>query len=219
MKNKLVGFLAMALLCGPIAANAAEIFASTTFTLLRGTFPGNFPGQFYGGSLIGGFPVVLTNAQARASVLGAPDDQFLSLPGGPGVTGTAFQGAYIEVGFGTNFGPNTTLNIWETGYSGESAQLFLWTNVGGNIQPVVTTNASGEISLDLSVYAPILAAMGATSFTKVGIGGLDQLGASAGFDLDAVSIKVPEPATIALTGLGLLVFGMLYRRRIVRARI
>lgn len=213
MKAKIISLFAAALICGSMTANAVEIFGSTTFTLLRGSFPGDFPGQFYGGSLLGGFPVALTDAQARAAVLGAPDNSFLSLPGGPQVVGTGFTGAYIEVGFGTNFSANTTLNIWEVGDNGERAQLFLWTNNGGNIQPIVTTNASGLISLDLSVYASTLALLGATSFTKVGIGGLDQLGASQGFDLDAVSIKtVPEPTVIALFGVALLAFSLLRAR-------
>jgi hypothetical protein len=203
----------------PAASHAAETFANQTFSLLRGTFPGDIPGQFYGGSLLGGYPVVLTEAQARASVLGPNDDAFLTLPGGPGVSGTGFQGAYIEVGFGANFGPANVLNIYETGDNGESAQLFLWTDNGGNIQPTVMTNATGVISLDLSSYAGMLAGMGGTAFTKVGIGGLDPVGGSQGFDLDAVSITaaVPEPSTYGLMAAGLLALGVVARRRARRS--
>jgi hypothetical protein len=196
----------------PLSA-AAETFGSTTATLLRGSVGGSFPGEYYGGSLSGSYPIVLTEAEARSSVLGAPDNRFLSLPGEPGVTGTGFTGAYIEVGFGSNFSASNILKIWETGNSGESAQLFLWTDTGGNIQPTVTTNASGVITLDLSGYAGILTGMGATAFTKVGIGGLDVLGASQGFDLDAVSISpVPEPSTYALLLAGIAVLGWNVRR-------
>jgi len=212
MKTKCVALLAAVFFAGAVSATPIEIFGSTTGTLLRGTFPGDFPGQFYGGSIAGGFPVVLSDAQARAAVLGAPDGQFLSLPGGPGISGTAFQGAYVEIAFGINFGPDTLLNIWEIGNSGERAQLFLWTNNGGNIQPTITTNG-GAVTLDLSVYAGVLASLGATSFTRVGIGGLDQLGASRGFDLDAVSIiTAPEPTMLMLFGLGLLGLGLMRRR-------
>lgn len=218
MRFRFAALIATALLSGPMAAHAipVEIFGTATDTILRGSFPGSIPGQFYGGSIAGGFPLAQTEAEARAAVLGAPDGVFLSLPGGPGVPGTAFQGAYIEIAFGIEFGANTLLNIWETGDSGEQAQLFLWTNNGGNIQPVVATNASGLITLDLSSYAGILASLGATAFTKVGVGGIDLLGGSAGFDLDAVSIvtEVPEPFTLILFGVGLLAMGFV--RRLVR---
>jgi hypothetical protein len=198
----------------PVASHA-ETFANATFSLLRGTIPGDIPGQFYGGSLLGGYPVVLTEAQARASVLGPNDDAFLSLPGGPGTPGTAFEGAYIEVGFGANFGTDTILKIYETGDNGESAQLFLWSDNGGNVQPQVTTNATGVISLDLSAYAGALASIGGTSFTKVGIGGIDPAGGSQGFDLDAVSITaaVPEPSTYGMMAAGLLALAYVARRR------
>ncbi|MER0171078.1 MAG: PEP-CTERM sorting domain-containing protein [Nitrosomonas sp.] len=210
--SSLVALSLGAIALSPVSA-AAETFGSTTDTLLRGSVGGSFPGEFYGGSLSGGFPVVLTEAEARSSVLGAPDDRFLSLPGEPGVSGTAFTGAYIEVGFGSNFSANNILKIWETGDSGESAQLFLWTDNGGNIQPTVTSNAAGVITLDLSGYAGILAGLGATAFTKVGIGGLDVLGASQGFDLDAISISpIPEPSTYALLLAGIAVLGWNVRR-------
>lgn len=197
------------------AAHAEEIFGSTTFTLLRGSAPGDFPGQYYGGSFPGVFPVVLSDAQARTSVVGAPDGQFLTLPGsGTGTPGTAFTGAYVEIGFGTNFGPDRLLNLWELGAEGESAQLFLWANNGGNVQLQVTRGASDVLSVDLSAYAGALAGIGGTSFTKVGIGGLDQFGGSKGFDLDAVSIAtVPEPSSVVLLGAALGLLGWTARRR------
>ena len=56
--------------------------------------------------------------------------------------------------------------------------------------------------------------LGGTAFSKVGIGGLDENGASKGFDLDAVAITaVPEPSTYALMLAGLGVIGWLGRRR------
>lgn len=215
IKSKCSAAFAAFLLFGSMSAHAEEIYGVSTLNLLRGTAPGDYPGQYYGGTFPGTFPVILTPAQASASVLGAPNGTFLSLPGGPlGPSGTAFNGAYVDISFGLNFSTNTTLNIWEAGDSGERAHLFLWTNNGGNIQLDVTTNASGLISLDLSVYAATLALIGATSFASVGIGGLDQLGASQGFDLDAVSINtVPEPATLAIFGLGILAIALLRRRQ------
>jgi hypothetical protein len=196
----------------PCAAQA-ETFAGATDTLLRGSVAGDFPG-FYRGSIFGSYPVPLDEATARASVLGAPDGRFLSLPGVSGTpSGDPFPGAYVELEFGANFGPNTVLKIRELGDNQESAQLFLWTNNGGNIQVRVTR--SDEIDLDLWGYAGTLAALGAKSFTKVGIGGLDQNGTSNGFDLDAASIRaaVPEPSTYGLMLAGLGVVGMSRRQR------
>jgi hypothetical protein len=204
---------AIAALVAMPALAQAETFASATHTLLRGTVAGDMAG-YYGGSLFGAFPVALDDATARAYVLGAPDSNFLSLPGEGGTpNGAPFPGAYVEVSFGADFGPYTVLNIWELGNNEEGAQVFLWTNNGGNIQLEITRAADDKISLDLSGYAGTLAGMGATSFTKVGIGGLDENGASKGFDLDAVSITaVPEPSTYALMLAGLAVVGWLGRR-------
>jgi hypothetical protein len=218
IKTKFTSTFAACLLLGSAAANAApiELFGSTTDSLLRGSFAGDYPGEFFGGNFPGVFPIVLNEATARASVLGGPDGAFLSLPGGPGSPGTAFAGAYVEIGFGMDFQADAVLKIWEAGDSAESAQLFIWANNGGNLQLNVTTTATGVISVDLAPYAWVLSALGATAFTKVGIGGLDQLGASAGFDLDAVSITVPEPTSLALLALGVFAVGFVRRRSIRR---
>ena len=200
----------------PLSSFAAEVFGSGTPSLLRGTTAGDFgPPEFYGGALFGSFPMELTDAQARAAVVGAPDNTFLSLPGtGLDPSGSAFTGAYVEIDFGMNFGADTLLSIWELGNNQESAQVWLWTNNGGNVQFSFTRGIDDKTSFDLSGYAPTLAMLGATSFTKVGIGGLDTLGASQGFDLDAVSITaVPEPSTYALLLAGLGVVGWCARRR------
>lgn len=116
-RRYLAALSAIALL--PIAAEA-QTFGTTTHTLLRGAVAGDMPG-WYGGSLLGAFPVPMSELEARAAVLGAPDNTFLSLPGVGGTpSGAPFPGAYVEVGFGFNFGPNTTLNIWELGNNGEA---------------------------------------------------------------------------------------------------
>lgn len=69
-------------------------------------------------------------------------------------------------------------------------------------------------SFDLSGHAGSLALLGATAFTKVGIGGLDESGAREVFDLDAVSMTpAPEPSTYVPLVSGLGVVGWLSRRR------
>jgi PEP-CTERM motif len=199
----------------PIAAQAAT-FANTTFTLLPGTIAGaDFSGTSYGGDIAGAFPVALDDATARSYVLGGPDGKFLTLPGQTGTpNGQAFPGAYVEVGFGGNFGANNLLNIYEVGNNAETAQIFLWTNNGGNIQFDIARGASDVITIDLSSYASTLSFLGASAFTKVGIGGLDLNGASKGFDLDAVSISaVPEPETYAMLLAGMGLIGTMARRR------
>jgi hypothetical protein len=203
-----------ALVLAPVAAQAADVFASNTHTFIRGSVAGDFAG-WYGGNLLGAFPVAMTEAEARAAVVGAPDNTFLSLPGRALVpSDVGFPGAYVEVSFGADFGANTLLKIWELGNNQESAYIFLWTNNGGNIQFQYTRDASDLEVFDLSGYAGTLAALGATSFTKVGIGGLDINGASKGFDLDAVAISaVPEPETYALMLAGLGLVGWMARKQ------
>lgn len=197
----------------PVAVQAADVFATNTHSFIRGSVAGDFPG-FYGGNLLGTFPVAMSDAEARAAVLGPNDNIFLSLPGVGGTpSGSAFPGAYVEVSFGADFGPNTQLKIWELGDNQESAHIFLWTNNGGNIQFQYTRGASDLNVFDLSMYAGTLTSLGATSFTRVGIGGLDINGASKGFDLDAVAISaVPEPETYALMLAGLGLVGWMARR-------
>ncbi len=54
-----------------------------------------------------------------------------------------------------------------------------------------------------------------TTTPRVGIGGLDLLGASKGFDLDAVGIAaVPEPSTVLLIGAGIVGLGLWGRKRV-----
>ena len=212
----LPAFIVIAISIAPVT-EAAPIYADEVTNILRGdTTIGGFPG-YYGGNFPGSFPVALTQAQAEASVLGAPDNAFLSLPGNeaadPTPSGSAFQWAYVEVSFPINFDSTHDLHLTELGDNGESAQLFLWFADGGNVQPVVTHGVSDLIVVDLDPYAALLASHGGY-FTKVGIGGLDLLGASQGFDLDAVAINaVPLPAAAWLFGSGLLGLIGIARRR------
>ena len=112
------------------SAVQAETFATSTETLTRGSVPGDFSG-FYGGSLTGTFPEAFDEATARASVLGAPDNRFLSLPGVLDTpSGTPFPGAYVEVSFGSNFDPNTLLKSGKQETARKALKYFCGRTMG-----------------------------------------------------------------------------------------
>jgi hypothetical protein len=155
--------------------------------------------------------VELTAAAAEAAVLGAPDLDFLTLPGNeaadPTPPGDGFRWAYADVAFPALFTAADDLVIVEQGGDSSMAQLFIWTTDGSNVQPIITRGASEQIIVDLSPYAAFVAAHG--SFSHVIIGGQDLNGGSKGFDLDAVGVQpVPEPGTVALLLAGLAAFGL-----------
>jgi len=191
------------------------MYADHVTKILRGdTTIGDFT-EFYGGTYPGTYPVALTEAEARAAVLGSPDGAFLSLPGRDDTpSGQGFPYAYVEVGFQDTFGA-TAINLYvtELGANLERAHLWIWTLDGSNIQPTIQRNGDDTIVLDLSSYASFMNDHGG-AFDRIGIGGLDLLGASQGFDLDAVGVTVPIPGAVLLGMLGLSVAGIKLRKHV-----
>jgi hypothetical protein len=199
-------------------AHSTIVYSDHVTSIVRGNpTVGNFPG-FYGGAFPGAFPVVLTQPQAEAAVVGAPNTTFLSLPGNESVSptppGGAFPWAYVEVGFapGFTFGASADLIITELGANQESAHLFIWTTDGSNAQPQIVRDGTDTIVVDLSSFAALVATHG--EFVRVGVGGLDLNGASQGFDLDAVGVNaVAEPSALLVIASGFIALVGLLRVR------
>lgn len=212
----LLGASLMLMVIAP-TSHALTIWADEVTHILRGdTAIGDFAG-YYGGAYPGLFPVSLTEDQAKAAVLGAPDGDFLSLPGKNDTPyGTGFRYAYVEVSFGSTFNENSTLLINELGNNGESAHVWVWFESGGNVQFQFTRGIDDLFTKDLSIYSGLVSTYGV--FDRIAIGGIDLLGDSQGFDIDAIGIAsiapVPEPATILLFGAGFIVLVSLGRKKI-----
>jgi internalin A len=164
------------------------MYADKVLSIRRGDIPsGNFQG-YYGGNSSEENPRILTVSEAENAVIGAPDGEFLSLPGYADTQfETGFSYTTVEVGFEDTFGYDANLIITEIENNNEAVQLWIWFENGGNIQPEIIRNTDDDIVIDLSQYAGFMENSGL--FTKVTIGGLDTFGPSQGFDLDAVAVR------------------------------
>lgn len=194
------------LACGLLAvvsahrADAAVLFARGTASFTRGDTTVGLSPTFYGSDNSSN-PLLLTQGQARLAVIGGPDGAYVSLPGQNDTPqGADFPYAYVELTYPTTFiAQGTTLDIFEYGAEGEQALLSLWVSSGGVIQVNADVrSAPFGFHIDLSYLQQILDTFGpGAAFTKIGIGGLDIIGESPGFDLDTIVVTttVPEPAT------------------------
>lgn len=194
------------------SADANITYADHVTNIYRGdTTIGDFPG-YYGGTFPGSYPVLLTEEQAKAAVLGAPDGSFLSLPGQGHEN--PWPGAQVTVGFSAPFTAASNLVfVTEVGANGESATIWIHALDNSTVQLDVQRNGTDEISIDLSPYEAFMNAHGG-AFDRVTIGGLDILGDSKGFDLDAVGINViPAPGAILLGTIGVALVGWMRKKR------
>lgn len=216
-KMQLVLLAVSATLVLACPVNAYVTYADHVIMIDRGLIPGNFPG-YYGGAFPGLWPIPLTEGQAKAAVLGAPDTHFLSLPGYTGTIGPDPAGywprAYVELGFGKTFGPNCDLLITELGHNWERARLWVFTIDGSYLYTDIQSTGDDTIVVPLSPYAGTINAQGG-AWDRVGITGLDLNGWSFGFDLDSVGVScIPAPGAVLLGGIGAAVVGWLRRRRL-----
>jgi len=156
----------------------------------------------YGGTFPGAFPVPVPLSHATDGNA----TTFVSLP----------QNSFITLGFSGGFvfdGPGLDLFVSEVGNNDETANIFVSSDFG------VTFTLLGVATTD-TVSGFDLGAIGFTeNVNAVKIVGLDNFGASPGFDvafvqgLEGSVVVVPEPATLVLVGLALFALGGAARRR------
>lgn len=192
----LAGLVSMAVLP---QARAATIFADTVieyFDSGAGTLAGP-----YGGTLAS-FPVSVPLTHATDGNAGT----FVSLP----------TGSFLTLGFSGGFvfdGPGLDVFVSEVGGANETADVFVSSDFGASFTFLGTATTATVSGFDL-------ASIGYTGqVNAVKVVGLDSFGGSPGFDLAFVqglegsAVITPQPATIALLGLGLLVAGARMRHR------
>lgn len=205
MHKSVPGAFAALLLLASAPANAVVGYADVVldyFNSGTGSLPGPYGGTFDGVS--GVFPV----AVSTSVVLGPPQspEDFLSLP----------LGSFVTVGFTDETvidGAGDDIFIGEVGPNGERADVFV-SNDFINFTLLGTALDSGVTAFDLASIGFAL------PVRAIKIVGLDNLGASPGFDVAFIRVlpgsigpAVPEPATWAMLIAGFGMVGAVRRRR------
>jgi len=213
--------LCLAAVAGAGSAAAAPIHASTVTFALQG--------QTNAGGAIAADRSDPSNALGNTDAffsLGFFDDGTTSdLFGGPDA------GGFLLVDFGQDFGPGQIMTIERTNlpYPEERAEIF--------VLPTAVGGAFIGMSLTLDQVLGVAGSLISVGFasnlapsTSLSLAGACAMGCSHAlildrtnpalhnrsadaFDVQAISVDVPEPATLALLGAGLAAAGVMRRRR------
>ena len=196
MRKLILAALATAAL-GVGAAHADPILANGDFET----------GTFSGWSATGGLGVSNSAAYRSVGATGDTGTGYFAAFGGNGGSG-----GVLSQDIATTAGTLYNLSF-QYGAFGNAAQSIFVT-AGGLNQTVTATSPSTNLSLVLSDYTfSFTAAAGLTTtitFTDTRV-----IGSSGGADGLLDNVSVPEPAGLALLGLGLIGTGLVRRRRSV----